>query len=67
MTDPEKTRRVIYATSAMIKNKKKHTAQTRTTHVSLRPRFTSQRVICPAAWMTSSVQKPSSTWKMGLE
>jgi len=38
-----------------------------TTHVSLRPRFTNQRVICPAAWMTSRLQKPSSSWNTGLE
>lgn len=44
-----------------------HRAGHLTSHESLRPRLTSQRVIWPAAWITSSVQKPSSTWKMGLE
>ena len=38
-----------------------------TTQVSLRPRFTNHRVICPAAWITSRLQKPSSSWNTGLE
>lgn len=38
-----------------------------TIQVSLRPLFTSHLVICPEAWMTRRVQKPSSSWKTGDE
>lgn len=32
-----------------------------------RPRFTNHLVICPAAWMTSKLQKPSASWNNGVE
>lgn len=34
---------------------------------SLRPRFTSHLVICPAACITNKLQNPSASWKNGVE
>jgi hypothetical protein len=64
MIDAEETRRPIY-TLVSISNILQY-QKTLTIQLSPRSLFTTQRVICPAAWITSRLQKPSAIWKTGV-
>src|SRR5690348_16461253 len=63
MTEADATRRPIYAVVSYWQEIKTHSP---TIQLSPRSLFTTHRVICPAAWMTSRLQKPSASWKTGV-